>query len=390
MARPAMVQRPGGNGGGRGRDSGKNAVVSRRRPSKDATTTSLADRGVDNPSRAGHPKGPNEGKGKVGKGRDRPVAEDGLAKKTFKAIQQTMPKKIRSVLSGFVSGRLSLEALAKSPNTVSTQSSHLTVARHMIGHKEPFTESEIKDMVGRMVLKMHAHSYMRGVKAAALKVSPKVDPKRITDTMKGAAVALKWLGYTTEKAYAFAPEEVEQLVHLPPSKGTSLLIVAIFLMFRVSTLQAFAPVHFKKGAGGFAAQFPCEKGWHAKEQWRRAFNIQPPQQVEGHFEFVWRWGKSLPKKKPFVDALLKRTHAQTDLVTHWMSGIWKQVVDEFPRLTSHSMRRTGAQWHIKIHRWPKTSLKYVGGWASDKALKEYICEYIGLSEHLSAELSYLD
>lgn len=160
-------------------------------------------------------------------------------------------------------------------------------------------------------------------------------------------------------------------------------------MMRVATMKVLSPKCIVAGPSGYSITFPCEKGWYAKPFWRTIHNIVPEGEAEKHFAFVVQWGRSFDTDRPFLTDLLQ-TESVTDYrVTGWMTETWRKVIPLFPRLKSHSSRRTGAQWHIKCHRWQKEPLKYVGGWASDEALLEYIREYIGLSEHLRTELGYL-
>lgn len=298
-----------------------------------------------------------------------------------------MPKKVKQLVWEVIRGEVPLDHAAWSINTQNSRASAESVAQRRIGHAPPYSSNEIQEMVYQMVLDLYSYSWIRGVKAAALRGSPLVLPEELSLTMKGAQTMLSILGSGQDKAAALPPADMEKLASLPPSPKRSLLVVSVFMMFRRATMAAFSHCHLSLTEKGWAVTIPCEKGWFNKPRWRVVTNIVPPPNVEAHFKYLH---KSANVETPFVWSVLQTQRAPTDdNLGDWITAEFRRVSPSFTRARTHSARRTGAQWHLAVHRWGYRPVMYVGGWQTLAALKEYLSDFIGLYEHLNAELGYL-
>lgn len=148
----------------------------------------------------------------------------------------------------FLGGHVSLEQAAWSINTQKSRKSASLVAQEIIGHRSPYSLEEIKQLVTKMVMLRYSFTWIKSVKAAAVRESLAVDVADLSLIMKGARAMLRLLGVSTSKAYAVPPEAVEKLVRMQPSRSVSLIVVVCYMMFRVSTIRVFAPSHLQRGS----------------------------------------------------------------------------------------------------------------------------------------------
>lgn len=287
----------------------------------------------------------------------------------------------------FLGGHVSLEQAAWSINTQKSRKSASLVAQEIIGHRSPYSLEEIKQLVTKMVMLRYSFTWIKSVKAAAVRESLAVDVADLSLIMKGARAMLRLLGVSTSKAYAVPPEAVEKLVRMQPSRSVSLIVVVCYMMFRVSTIRVFAPSHLQRGVKGWSVEVREEKGRFHSAEWRVVNNIKPPPSVNRHFELLYT--QRTVNDRPFVQELFKSESVSNEKIVGLMSEVFAQVIPNLPRLRTHTGRRTGAQWHLVVHKWNYRPIMYVGGWETLSALKEYLSDFVGLTEHLDAELGDL-